>query len=197
MRKRALQASLIFVAVLASAALWARQTPAKGGEPPADTGNRIVNFLREFYAWGPAFQIKVDPAVPSPVPGLYQVPVSISYHGQSDHATIYLSRDGHYILRGRIDSLLADPYADNVQKLDIANHPFVGPAKACVNVVEFSDFECPHCREAHQGLIAMESKYPQVRFTFMDFPLTLVHPWAKTAALAGRCLCQVPQPRVR
>jgi len=30
-------------------------------------------------------------------------------------------------------------------------------------------------------------KYPQVKFYFKDFPIEQIHPWAKTAALAGRC----------
>lgn len=190
MRKRALQAGLIILAVLASAALWARQNAAPAAGPPADTAKRIVSFLREFYAWGPAFHLKVEQPTPAPVAGLYQVPVAVSYKGQTDHALVYVSRDGHYVLRGRIDSLLTSPYAANIAKLDLANRPFIGPAKACVNVVEFSDFECPHCAAAHKGLPKVESQYPQVRFTFMDLPLTELHPWAETAANAGRCVDQ-------
>src|SRR5262249_23145892 len=30
-------------------------------------------------------------------------------------------------------------------------------------------------------------KYPQVKFYFKDFPIEQIHPWARTAALAGRC----------
>jgi protein-disulfide isomerase len=33
-------------------------------------------------------------------------------------------------------------------------------------------------------------KYPQVRFVFKDFPLVEIHPWAMTAAIAGRCAYQ-------
>jgi protein-disulfide isomerase len=129
----------------------------------------------------------VEQPQPSPIADLYQVPVKVTYQGQSDAALVYVTHDGHYVLRGTIDSLIGNPYAANIQKLDVTGHPALGPAKACVNVVEFSDFECPHCLEAHQGLEKIEPQYPQVRFTFMDYPLTQVHPWAMTAALAGRC----------
>lgn len=188
MRKRVLQTSLIVCAIITSAALWARQSaaPTNNGTP-SQIEKRVEQFLREYYAWGTAFQIKVDTPAPSPVPGLYQVPIAVTFHGQSDHALVYVSHDGHYVIRGRMDSLLTNPYARNIQDLDIANHPYIGPAKACVNVVEFSDFECPHCRDAHQGLVQVEAHYPQVRFTFMNFPLTQAHPWAMTAALAGEC----------
>jgi protein-disulfide isomerase len=32
--------------------------------------------------------------------------------------------------------------------------------------------------------------FPQVKFVFKDFPLEQIHPWAMTAALAGRCAYQ-------
>ena len=33
-------------------------------------------------------------------------------------------------------------------------------------------------------------QHPDVRFVFKDFPLVDIHPWAMTAALAGRCAYQ-------
>jgi len=62
----------------------------------------------------------------------------------------------------------------------------LGDAKAPVTLVEFSDFECPVCRSLHDVLRGMLPNYPQVRVVFKDFPLEM-HPWARTAALAGRC----------
>ena len=56
-----------------------------------------------------------------------------------------------------------------------------------VTLVEFADFECPHCEELYESLKAIEGKYPQIRIVYKDFPLTNIHPWANTAAVAGRC----------
>lgn len=190
MRKRALQAGLLICALIASGALWARQEAAGTGATAAQIEQRVEDFLREYYAWGPAFGIKAETPKPSPIPGLYEVPVAVSYQGQTDGAVVYVTHDGHYIFRGAIDNLLGNPFAATIQKLDIDNHPYAGPAKACVNVVEFSDFECPHCQEAFQILQQIEPRYPQVRFTFMNFPLTQIHSWAMTAALAAQCVYQ-------
>jgi protein-disulfide isomerase len=190
MRKRALQAALLICAIITSAALWARQEAAATTATPAEIDQRIEKFLRNYYAWGPAFQVKAEAPKPSPIPGLYEVPVQVSYQGQSGDSIVYVTPDGHYVIRGVVNSLLGNPFAAIVQKLDINNHPHVGPAKACVNVVEFSDFECPHCQAAYKDLQQIEPKYPQVRFTFMDFPLTKIHPWAMTAALAAQCVYQ-------
>ncbi len=65
-----------------------------------------------------------------------------------------------------------------------------GPANAAVTVVEFSDFQCPTCRQLHNVLREVAPNYPQVRFVFKDFPLAQIHPWALTAALAARCVHQ-------
>ena len=59
-------------------------------------------------------------------------------------------------------------------------------------IVEFSDFQCPYCKEEakmlRQNLIQTYPK--QVRLYFKDFPLENMHPWAKAAAIAGRCVFQ-------
>jgi protein-disulfide isomerase len=59
-----------------------------------------------------------------------------------------------------------------------------------VVLVTFSDFECPHCKDEatmlRQNLLAA---YPtQVRLYAKDFPIESLHPWAKPAAIAGRCV---------
>jgi protein-disulfide isomerase len=65
--------------------------------------------------------------------------------------------------------------------------PSLGPKDAKVTVVEFSDFQCPHCRAFADNLKSLESKYPQVRWVFKNYPLEKIHPWAMEAAIAARC----------
>jgi protein-disulfide isomerase len=62
----------------------------------------------------------------------------------------------------------------------------LGPANAPVTLVEYGDFECPHCFRAHpivHGLVKKMGK--RLRFVFRNFPLTQVHPHALTAAIAA------------
>jgi protein-disulfide isomerase len=185
-----LQAGLIVCALVGAAALWARQSPMGTGATPAEIQKRVEAYLRHYYAWGPEFALKISPPKPSPIPDVYEVPVEISFKGQADTAVVFVSHDGKYMIRGAISDLLTDPFAEARAKLDVSGHPHMGPAKACVNVVEFADFQCPHCKEANEALTAIEPKYPDVRFTFIDFPLTEIHPWAFNAALAARCAYQ-------
>ncbi len=65
-----------------------------------------------------------------------------------------------------------------------------GPDNAQVVVVEYADFQCPTGRQLHNVLREIAPNYPQVRFIFKDLPLTQIHPWAMTAAVAGRCAYQ-------
>lgn len=185
--KRVLQVGLVVCAMLGAAVLWAGQSPAGAGATPAEIQKRVEAYLRHYYAWGPEFTVTAAPPKPSPIPDIYEVPVSISFKGQSDAAVVYVTHNGKYMIRGAVSDLLVDPFAAARAKLDVTGNPHIGPAKACVNVVEFADFECPHCKEANEALTAIEPKYPDVRFTFLDFPLTQIHPWAYNAALAGRC----------
>jgi len=109
---------------------------------------------------------------------------------QAQRGEVYVSKDGKTLLRGEIYDMSADPFAPNRDKVHIDGNPSKGPADAAVTLVEFSDFECPHCRELYEELKVIEPRYPQVRIVYKDFPLTSIHPWAQTAALGGRCAYQ-------
>ena len=61
-----------------------------------------------------------------------------------------------------------------------------GPGTAPVTLVEYGDFECPHCGAAH--LIVKEIQRQlgdQLCFVFRHFPLTTIHPHAAEAAEAA------------
>jgi protein-disulfide isomerase len=63
-----------------------------------------------------------------------------------------------------------------------------GDPNAPVTIIEFSDFQCPYCRQAFPILEALLAKYPgQVKLAYRDFPLRGVHPNAQIAAEAARC----------
>ncbi len=74
--------------------------------------------------------------------------------------------------------------------LNIDNQPSFGPADAPVTIVEFGDFECPSCRgEAPLLRELIPELFPtKVRIVFKDYPLELIHPWARAASIAARCV---------
>jgi protein-disulfide isomerase len=59
----------------------------------------------------------------------------------------------------------------------------LGPATAKVTVVEYADFECAYCRQAHGAVKIMRDRYQdRVRFVFRHFPLAAWHSSAELAA---------------
>jgi protein-disulfide isomerase len=144
-------------------------------------------FLRTLYAWGPDYKLNLGPLTPSPTPDFYALPLDVTLNGQKDSGTVFISKDGKTLIQGEMFDTASDPYAANRSKIHTEGSPFQGPADATVTLVEFADFECPHCRELHDVLGTLEKRYPQVRVVYKDFPLVQIHEWAETAAIGARC----------
>jgi protein-disulfide isomerase len=61
----------------------------------------------------------------------------------------------------------------------------LGPATAKVTIVEFSDFQCPYCAQAHDTVHQLRERYAdRVRIIFRHFPLAF-HEHARLAAQAA------------
>jgi protein-disulfide isomerase len=98
-----------------------------------------------------------------------------------------------YILWGRqtaVSSNLSDK--ELFMKALINDDPSLGPDNAPVTIVEFSDFECPYCRQWQQEVWPqIEAAYNgKVRLIFRDFPLTQIHTNAMSAAIAANCAAE-------
>jgi protein-disulfide isomerase len=73
------------------------------------------------------------------------------------------------------------------QKIATANSPAQGPASAPIELVEFSDFQCPFCYRAHPTVKQVLSTYGnKIRFVYRNYPLPN-HPNARPAAEAAQC----------
>jgi protein-disulfide isomerase len=58
-----------------------------------------------------------------------------------------------------------------------------GPANGPVSLMEYGDYECPHCGLVHPIVKQVQSHFRrQLRFVFRHFPLSEVHPYAEIAA---------------
>ena len=62
---------------------------------------------------------------------------------------------------------------------------FQGPANAPITLVEYGDYQCPYCRQAHYIIINLQKHLgDKLRFVFRNFPLEDLHPNALHAAIA-------------
>jgi protein-disulfide isomerase len=69
-----------------------------------------------------------------------------------------------------------------------ADDPVRGPADAPVEIIEFSDFQCPFCGRVKPTLDRLRKQYEgRIKIVFRNFPLTSIHPQAYSAAEAAEC----------
>jgi len=166
-------------------------SPAVAQAPnAADSEKKIEAFLRNYFALGPEYKIAVSAPKEIGNSGLYEVPIEVKSETGGDSIKMYLTKDGRYLLRGELNDLTVDTLAANMAKMKLEGAPVLGNPNAPITIVEYSDFECPVCRGLHDALRGLLPKYPQVKVIFKDYPIEQIHPWARTAALAGRCAYQ-------
>jgi protein-disulfide isomerase len=73
-------------------------------------------------------------------------------------------------------SLTVDPARDHMQ----------GEPDAPVTLVEYGDYECPHCGTAYYIVKSLQAAMgDRLRFVFRNFPLADIHPHAEHAAEAA------------
>jgi len=190
--------SLTLTAILALSFLASHacaQQPPATADAPAPSGQLPIQktvevYLRNLYAFGADTAVKVSAPKDIGVDGLQEVDVEVKIGENQQTGKVYVTKDGKYMFRGELSELAKDPLAENRAGLQTKDSPSLGPANAPVTLVEFSDFECPVCRSLHDALRGLLPNYPQLRVVFKDYPLEQIHPWARTAALAGRCAYQ-------
>jgi protein-disulfide isomerase len=102
-----------------------------------------------------------------------------------------LDSEGKMFFLGHFRPANADYAALRVKAFEplLATSPSRGAAKPDVTIVEFSDFECPSCKHASGYVDPIVAKFgDRVRYIRYDLPLISAHPWALSAAIAGRAI---------
>ena len=181
-------ASVAAITLLAASAQTA--APAKPEKKSAFDKATMEAYVRYLMPWDPRIEVKIADPEPAPMPGYKTVKVTGSYQKVSVDEIFYVSSDGQKIIRGAVYDVAQSPFADELKKLHTDLSPSLGTPGAKVVMVLFTDFECPFCKELAKVLRDNLLKtYPtEVRLYFKEFPLDSIHPWAKMAAIAGRCV---------
>ena len=78
------------------------------------------------------------------------------------------------------------PTSNPLLRVDRATDHHQGPAAAAATLIEYGDFECPSCSQAHGALKIIRRHFDsQLQFVFRHFPQREVHPHAELAAEAA------------
>ncbi|HTV05668.1 MAG TPA: thioredoxin domain-containing protein [Acidobacteriaceae bacterium] len=164
------------------------------GEPSRDT---VEAFLKASWGYDPDRVWQVWAILKTPAPGVSRVIVQVAQKNDPQHriasAAFLVTPDGKHLISANLNMLPfgAHPYAEAREMLmQRANGPSRGAADKKFELVEFADFECPHCKEAQPVIQRLLTDFPQAHFVFENFPLVSIHTEAFKAAAYSVCVAQ-------
>ena len=191
----------VFLAVVLTVALvvGAQQKPvhAKSSAASSDTAapnmpsETTVNaFLQQTFGYEPDVTWKVESIKPAIAQGLTEIDVLIRNRQGSNINKLYVTADGKHAVIGDIIPFGPHPFQAAREELkQKVTGPTRGPAEAPVTIVEFSDLQCPHCKEAQPSIDKLLTEDKDVRVVFQNFPLPS-HDWAMKAAGYADCIAR-------
>lgn len=147
-------------------------------------------YLRHLELLPASLKVVVGDPKPTIFEGFLEVPVEVVTPNGVATLRYFVSKDGRHIIKGNLFDISKYPFQQELNKLRTDLQPSFGTPGAPVVVVVFSDFQCPNCREEAKVVReSMAKAFPdKVRVYFKNFPLEQIHPWAKPAAMAARCV---------
>ena len=153
--------------------------------PPEET---VRAFMQQMFGYDSSLTWKIVGIKPSQAEGLAEVNVLLSNPQGQQSNKLYITADGQHALIGDIIPFGVHPFDAARNELDKGiNGPARGPADAGVTLVEFSDLQCPHCKQAQPTIDKLMGDEKNARLVFQNFPLPS-HDWAAKAAAYADCI---------
>src|SRR5581483_3488097 len=162
------------------------QAAPEGGNLPSES--TVNSFLQDYFGNQQGVTWKIMGIKPAKAPALADVAVMMSGPQGQQVIEFYVTPDEKHALVGELIPFGAHPFAETRQQLkQKANGPSKGPANSPVTIVEFSDLQCPHCKNAEPVVEKLLADEPSVHFIWQNFPLPS-HNWAFKAASYADCI---------
>ncbi len=159
----------------------------------APTKEVVDGFLQANWGYDQDRMWQVQAILKTPVDGISKVVIFVGDKTGKQKPQVFsffALPDGKHIITG--DDIIRfgeHPFADARQQLQQrANGPYRGAASKDLELVEFVDFQCPHCKEAQANIDKLVSDYPKARVVFQVFPIPAIHPESMNAAEYGVCV---------
>ena len=151
-------------------------------------------FLHQIWGFDPNRLYRAMAIMPTAAPGITKVVVYVTERAPGakiQAATFFVTPDGkHAIGEGSlVVPFGATPFADVRDLLKThADGASRGAASKDLELVEFADLQCPHCKEAQATMDQIVKDFPKAHVVFQLFPLVEIHPSAFKAAAYGICV---------
>jgi len=191
-----MQRALFLLIVLLAATSWSQQgattdLPAAPSSQRLPSKATVDSFLQHWFGYDSSITWQVARIQPAEVSGFAEVLVALEKGGQQQQMVLYVAPDEKHAFTGEVIPFGADPFAAARQELAASTTGIGrGPANASLSIVEFSDLECPHCKQAQPILEKLMGDFPNARLVFQQFPIEAAHPWALKAATWAQCIGQ-------
>jgi protein-disulfide isomerase len=184
------QLTCVLLLVAACAGCEKTAPPAPPSEvEKSQLEQRLQGYYKKAANLPPNVTLKVTDVALAEVPGMLAVNLEASNGTNTQKVPLIVSRDGRYLIQGQLIDLSADPFKKVVEQISLKDQPMRGNPDARVTIVEYSDFQCPYCSRAYSMIESQVLKEygDKVRLVYKNFPLTSMHPWAESGALASAC----------
>lgn len=185
---------LLILLLLARLAVAQQATTAPHSAANSASGTALPSeqtvdaFLHQWFGYDSSLNWKITTIKPSDAQGLAEVDIVLSSPKGQQANRLYVTADGKHAVIGDIMPFGSSPFQATQKALERGlNGPSLGPADAPVTVVDFSDLQCPHCKETHPTLEKLVAENKNLRLVFQTFPLPM-HDWAAKAAAYADCV---------
>jgi protein-disulfide isomerase len=159
------------------------------------TKETINAFLTASWGFDTRRVWQVQAILKTPVEGVSKIVIFVGDKtGQQKPSALqfFALPDGKHIISG--DDLIAfgeNPFAENRAILQQrGDGPYRGSASKDLELVEFADFQCPHCKDAQANMDKLAVDFPKARIVFQNYPLPQ-HRAAANAAAFGLCVAKL------
>ncbi len=159
------------------------------------TKDEVNAFLEANWGYDETRMWQVQAILKTPVEGLSKVVIFVGDKTGKEKPQaleFFALPDGKHIISG--DDVIpfgAQPFAENRAQLQQrADGPYHGPASKNFEMVEFADFQCPHCKEAQANMDKLAADFPNARIVFQNNPIISIHPQSEKAAEYGVCVAK-------
>lgn len=156
------------------------------------TTETVNAFLHESWGYDPLRIWQVQAILKTAVPGVSKVVVLVTQKAakaQVASLQFFTLPDGKHLIADDVLPFGATPFADTRKLLQQrADGPARGSASKDLMLVEFADFQCPHCKEAQPIVEKLLQQFPNARFVYESYPLVQIHSEAYKAAAYGVCV---------
>jgi protein-disulfide isomerase len=178
------------------------QTPKADPFPPANpkyftattpTVDTVNAFLKSLWGYDPNRIWRVEAIQTTAAPNVSKVVVFVSDKAPNSKVqptAFFVTPDGKHAVAGDVVVPFgATPFADLRKMLQArADGATRGATGKDLMLVEFSDLQCPHCKDAQGTMDQLVKDFPNARVVFQSFPLVELHPYAFKAAAYGYCI---------